>query len=68
MLGKVVYVHLVLKLDAGAKVTVKIAVKRGDNRVDYPRDDAEIERVVREYLIARGVMRFDRDPALAATA
>ena len=58
-LGKVVQVNLLLRMESGAKAQVKITAKPKANVVDYPRGDAEIERVVREYLLARGVLRFD---------
>jgi hypothetical protein len=59
-LGVVVHVQLVLRMESGAKATVKITAKPKSNLLDYPRGDAAVERVVRAYLIARGVLRFGR--------
>ncbi len=57
-LGKVVAVKLVLRIANVGAIGVKLTVRDGQNRIEYPRDNPEVERVVREYMIARGILRM----------
>lgn len=66
--GAVVEIRLSLLLEVGGGTLVELVVKNGHNRARYEREDPDIERLVREWLLARGIMRLPGERARAPVA